>query len=78
MNKGEKNLMLALVIGVFLLGIWGVGQNSQKRHLEWELELYKDRLGRYEDPQIAQDILDSLNGEWAEMMEFEERSMRSR
>lgn len=76
MNKGQNNLIISLIVVVFLLGVWGNGQNNQKRQLEWKLELYKDRLGRYEDRQIAQDIIDSLNGEWAREMEFEERSMR--
>lgn len=77
-EEGSSNLMVILIIAVFILGIWGNAQNNHKRQLEWELELYKSRLGRYEDPNIAQGIVDSLNEEWAREQEFEERAMRSR
>ena len=78
MSKGERNLITSLIITVCVLGIWGMVQNNRKNQLEWELDIYKERLSGYEDPANILSVIDSLNEDYAVEVRNEEKASRSR
>lgn len=78
MDNKAKGTMTFLVVAVFVLIAWGSGQDGHRRRAEAQLELYRERLSKFEDLSIIENIIDSLESGYAAEMREEEKAMRSR
>lgn len=75
MKPKESSLMLILVVALFLVGLWGGSENTKRTILEWDLEVYKTRLMKYEDSSVVQGIIDSLHKDYSDEMEFDRKAL---
>lgn len=67
--------MLILIVALVVVGLWGGSESNKRTMLEWDLEVYKARLMKYEDSSVVEHILDSLKHDYGEEMEFERKAM---
>jgi hypothetical protein len=72
----SHNLSNWLILVVIALALWGYYENTQKTYLRWEVEIYQERLKKYESPSIVNRIIDSTYSDYADEMRREDMANR--
>ncbi len=78
MKRITDNTVGWLVVALVAVGLWGYSQYNQKVMLEWDIKTYRDRLSKYEGLSKIDSELRTLNDEFSQEQDFEDKTNRGR